>query len=135
MKKKTVKILAVFAIVAVAGYFAAAGLVKNIESNLSQLVDLPITIVDLSKIEDGRYAGLYKVFPVSAEVEVTVENHTITGIELIKHSHGQGAAAEIIPAKVVETQTLEVDTVSGATYSSVVILKAIENALISISNP
>ncbi|GAI95081.1 unnamed protein product, partial [marine sediment metagenome] len=31
--------------------------------------------------------------------------------------------------KVVEAQTLQVDAVSGATYSSKVILKAIENAL------
>jgi len=30
---------------------------------------------------------------------------------------------------VVEAQTLEVDAISGATYSSKVILKAIENAL------
>jgi uncharacterized protein with FMN-binding domain len=60
---------------------------------------------------------------------VTINNHKITGIELVKHNHGQGAPAEVITGKVVEAQTLEVDIVSGATYSSKVILKAIENAL------
>ncbi|MDO9536476.1 MAG: FMN-binding protein [Bacillota bacterium] len=133
MKKKTATILAVLSVVVVVGYFVATGMIKNIESNLAQLADLPVLNVDLSKIKDGTYAGNYMVFPVSAEVEVTVENHKITGIEIIKHTHGQGATAEIIPAKVVENQTLEVDTVSGATYSSKVILKAIENALLSAS--
>ncbi|MBA7580983.1 hypothetical protein ES708_22882 [subsurface metagenome] len=58
----------------------------------------------------------------------------IAGIELVKHRSGQGAPAEMIASKVVEAQTLEVDVVSGATYSSKVILKAIENALNNTSN-
>ncbi len=49
-------------------------------------------------------------------------------IELLKHTHGQGGAAEAIPGKVIEAQTLQVDTISSATYSSKVILKAIEQA-------
>jgi len=131
LKKKTGIILAVLAVVVVAGYFIATGIMKNIESNLEQLTDTDIANVDLSTIGDGTYSGNYAVFPVAAEVEVTVANHRITEIQLVEHRHGRGAAAEIIPAKVVEAQTLQVDTVSGATYSSKVILKAIENALIS----
>lgn len=38
--------------------------------------------------------------------------------------------AESIPQMVIEAQSLEVNVVSGATYSSKVILKAIENAFI-----
>ncbi len=37
--------------------------------------------------------------------------------------------AEIITDKVIDTQSLQVDAISGATYSSKTILKAIENAL------
>jgi uncharacterized protein with FMN-binding domain len=47
----------------------------------------------------------------------------------VKHVNGQGKPAEVITEKVIETQSLQVDVVSGATYSSKVILKAIENAL------
>ncbi|MHB1392235.1 MAG: FMN-binding protein [Clostridia bacterium] len=100
-----------------------------IESNLEALADQTISNVDLSKAEDGVYVGSYKAFPVAAEVEVTISNHRISGIELKKHENGQGLPAEIIPGKVVEAQTLEVDIVAGATYSSKVILKAIEDAL------
>ncbi|TYB94365.1 MAG: FMN-binding protein, partial [Kosmotoga sp.] len=51
-------------------------------------------------------------------------------IELIEHNHGRGEAAEVIPEKVVEAQSLKVDIITSATYSSKVILKAIENALL-----
>ena len=81
-------------------------------------------------VEDGDYIGSYSVFTVSVEVEVTVKNHTIEEIELLKHKNAQGQGAEIIPEKVIEAQSLKVDSVSGATYSSKSILLAIENALI-----
>ena len=100
-----------------------------IEVSLKELTSLSISNVDLSKAQDGVYSGSYKVFPVAAEVEVTINNHKIERIELKKHNNGQGFPAEVIPEKVTEAQTLEVDTVAGATYSSKVILKAIEKAL------
>jgi uncharacterized protein with FMN-binding domain len=124
--KKILKIILVILVVAIIGaYFGF----KTIELNLNKLKDLKISNVDISKAADGTYTGSYEVFPIIAEVKVIIKNHEITEIELVKHRTGQGAPAEIIPSKVVEAQTLEVDAVSGATYSSKVILKAIENAL------
>ncbi|MFO8059504.1 MAG: FMN-binding protein, partial [Bacillota bacterium] len=79
---------------------------------------------------DGTYDGSHEVFPVSVEVRVTVQDHRITRIELVKHTHGRGEAAEVIPDRVLEAQTLKVDAISGATYSSKAILKAIEDALL-----
>jgi uncharacterized protein with FMN-binding domain len=107
--------------------------IGNIESNLEELKYLQIEEVDLSTIKDGSYSGEYSALPVSAKVKVTVEGYQITDIELVEHVNGQGSGAEIIPATVVEKQTLQIDTVSGATYSSKVILKAIENALLNAS--
>lgn len=102
---------------------------SKLESNLDELNSLTIADVDLNSIEDGTYEGSYGSFPVSAIVEVTVKNHEIIEIKLTDHSNGQGQPAEVLPEKVVEAQSLEVDVVSGATYSSRVILKAIETAL------
>ncbi len=102
---------------------------SKLESNLDELNSLTIADVDLNSIEDGIYEGSYGSFPVSAIVEVTVKNHEIIEIKLTDHSNGQGQPAEVLPEKVVEAQSLEVDVVSGATYSSRVILKAIETAL------
>lgn len=130
MKKKHVILLIVF--VVIAGIILAAVLVKSsLEKNLEQLVNLPIADVDVTKLADGKYNGSFSAFPVSAEVIVTIANRKIADIDLIRHVTGQGQAAEILPEKVVEAQSLDVDSVSGASYSSKVILKAIENALAS----
>jgi uncharacterized protein with FMN-binding domain len=98
-----------------------------------RLAGITVSDVNLAKIADGTYSGSCSVFPVSVEVSVTVKNRAITKIELDRHKHGQGAAAEVIPERVVKAQSLLVDTISGATYSSNVILKAIENALTGAS--
>lgn len=127
MKKRKIFVTALILIIGIV--LVAAGIKAYLETNLKQLENLTISEVDLTELEDGIYTGSYKVFPVSAEVRITMNNHKITKIDLLEHKNGQGAAAEIIPEKVVATQTLDVDIVSGATYSSKVILKAIENAL------
>lgn len=110
--------------------FVIISLVKaKLEANLEKLAVSAISEVDLSKISDGFYSGGYKAFPIAAEVEVEVSNHSIAAVRLKKHNNGQGAPAEAILSKVVEAQSLQVDTIAGATYSSKVILKAIEAAL------
>ncbi len=133
MKRKRTILLTVL-IVVIGAVIAAMGLMSYAERNLERLVSSTITDVDLAKLEDGVYMGSYKAFPVSAEVRVTIEGQRITGIELLEHNNGKGAPAEVIPDRVVEAQSLDVDAVSGATYSSKVILKAIENALSSTGN-
>lgn len=123
------RVILIVLILLIVIFLAILGAKAYLEANLEKLADLPVSNVDLSKVKDGVYTGSYKAFPVAAEVKVTINNHKITEIELIKHDNGQGGAAEVIPSKVVEAQSLEVDIVSGATYSSKVILKAIESAL------
>jgi len=85
--------------------------------------------VDLSQVADGVYSGAYDSGPVIVNVDVTVKDHAITDIRLVKHRHGQGAAAEPITGKVLAAQSVKVDVISGATMSSNVILLAIEDAL------
>jgi uncharacterized protein with FMN-binding domain len=128
MNKKRVILITVLILVIVT-ILTVAGVKVYLQSNLERLVALPITNIDFTKLADGTYSGSYKAFPVDAEVKVLISNHKIINIELVKHGNGQGAPAEVIPGKVVEAQTLDVDIVSGAIYSSKVILKAIENAL------
>jgi len=88
-----------------------------------------LSMPELSKIPDGVYRGSAKALPVIARVEVTVTGGRITGFRILRHLTGQGRAAEVLAEQVVEKQTIEIDAVSGATYSSKVILKAGENAL------
>lgn len=128
MKRKRRIILIIMTIVA-ALVITAFIVIKNAGANLEQLSQVAIQDIDLSQKPDGVYHGSYSVFPVSVKVEVRVLSHAITQINLIEHSHGLGTSAEVMPQKVIDAQSLDVDVVSGATYSSKVILKAIEAAL------
>lgn len=99
-----------------------------IERNLEGLEEVKITPVDLSLIKDGEYQGKYSAFPVSVTVEVSVIDHRITKIDILEHNNGQGKEAEVIVAEVIRMQSLDVDVISGATYSSQVIKLAIADA-------
>ena len=106
-----------------------AGFTVFTQSKLKALVQTPIPSVALDTIDDGIYEGNYSVFPVTVKLNVTVKGHEITEILILEHVNGQGGKAEVIADQVIEKQSLQVDIISGATYSSKVILKALENAL------
>jgi len=87
---------------------------------------------DLTLLQDGTYQGIYNLSgaPVKVTLDVTVQDHKITDIKIIKHFCSPiGKKAGKIVDRVIEKQSLEVDVVSGATGSSISILKAIETAL------
>lgn len=83
----------------------------------------------LQDLDDGLYTGEFEKGLVAAEVEVHVRDHAIESIEILRHDNGRGRKAERIVDDIVARQSLQVDIISGATYSSKVILKAVENAL------
>ena len=85
--------------------------------------------IDIADVSDGIYIGEYDVNFIYAKVEVTVEDGEIVSINILEHRHERGKAAEKIIEKIIEEQKIDVDAVSGATNSSTVIKKAVENAL------
>ncbi|MBN1624411.1 MAG: FMN-binding protein [Clostridia bacterium] len=126
MKKRIVIILVTVLLIILA---AGIILINKIESDLESLKYFDIQEVDMSLIQDGVYCGSYAAVPVSVEVYVTVKDHLITDIHITRHINGQGTPAEVIIDSVIESQSLQVDLITGATYSSKVILLAIDNAL------
>lgn len=85
--------------------------------------------LDISNVTDGVYVGEYDVDFIYAKVEVTVQNGAITNIDILEHKNGRGKPAEIVVDRILAEQKTDVDAVSGATNSSTVIKKAVENAL------
>ena len=81
---------------------------------------------------DGRWECGAKGFGGMITVLVTVENGTISEIE-ITSADGEDKAylsmAEDIIPKIIEAQSADVDTVSGATFSSTGIRDAVSEAL------
>ena len=116
-----ISILALITVIAIVAVY--------IQSQMRVVDDIVINDIDLLGISDGIYFGRYETILVKAEVKVEVKDHSITSIEIIKHSHGKGEKAESIVNSILNEQRINVDVISGATISSKVILKAVENAL------
>ena len=115
-------ILFIIVIVCIVGFYQINKSMKSYES-------FSFGSLDLSQVEDGTYTGSEDGGIVKATVEVTVENHTITKVTILSHECGKGKPAEVIVNDIVANNSLEVDTISGATYSSNVLKAAVYHAL------
>lgn len=102
---------------------------NRVSSYKNEVNTLAVGDVDFSQVADGVYIGDCDVEFIYAKVQVTVENGKATDIQILEHRNERGAPAETIIDAVLQEQSLSVDTVSGATNSSRVILKAVENAV------
>lgn len=88
--------------------------------------------LDLSKIKDGTYEGSGTGFRGTVKVSVTVKDHKITDIKILSSQDDAtffNRAKSGVIASIIKEQSLNVDVVSGATYSSKGILAAVKNAL------
>jgi len=91
---------------------------------------IEVKSLDFSKLRDGSYEGSYSGSMGAATVSLVVADKKITGATLTRfESSPLGAPAKAVLDRVKESQSLAVDTVSGATYSSKVILRAVQDAL------
>lgn len=82
--------------------------------------------------KDGSYEGTATGFGGDITVKVTVDGGKITAVDIVSAEKEDGAyltmAEDIIP-KIIDAQTSEVDTISGATFSSTGIKNATAQAL------
>ena len=82
--------------------------------------------------KNGTYTGDGQGFGGNIQVQVTLENDTITDIQVVSApgedsaylSQGQGVISTILAS-----QSTDVDTISGATFSSTGIINAVNDAL------
>lgn len=81
--------------------------------------------------KDGIYYGTAKGYRGQIKVAVTIENGKIKDISVSETSDDAAffGRAKALLAQIVEKQSTNVDTVSGATYSSVGLIQAVRNAL------
>lgn len=106
------------------------------KKSLAMLMTLLFVLLGTTAWAQSYTAGVYTAQangnngPVTVEVEVS--DAEILSVKVTEHAETAGLSdtpIERIPAKIVEGQTLVVDTVSGATNTSNAILKAAEDAL------
>ena len=107
--------------------------ITKLEVQVTKLQQEKEKTVDIKgNYPDGRWEGGAKGFGGMITVLVTVENGTISEIE-ITSADGEDKAylsmAEDIIPKIIEAQSADVDTVSGATFSSTGIRDTVSEAL------
>ena len=111
------------------GLICGAVYLKKVADYKRAIGETTFDEIDIADVSDGIYIGEYDVNFIYAKVEVTVEDGEIVSINIMEHRHERGKAAETVIEKIIEEQKIDVDAISGATNSSTVIKKAVENAL------
>ncbi len=96
---------------------------------INKLEEQNFDLVDLASLPDGRYQGEATALLVTARVEVFLQDGRIRQVNLLEHRHGPGYGAEAIADSIVEANSPDVDSISGATASSIVVKTAVLEAL------
>lgn len=129
---KTINLIAI--IVILMGYNATASDRKSTEEEVARLYAEQEALLsdDSGDYQDGTYEGTAVGFGGDVTVEVMIENGKIQTIDIVSAKNEDTAylemAKDIIPS-IIEAQSAEVDTISGATFSSTGIKDAAAAAL------
>ena len=123
--------LSVVAVLGVAGGIGWSKLSKEHREARS----LPLNAVDFSTLNDGTYHGAFAggMYRWRAnECQVTVSSGKVTDIQLTGSGDpgGKNTQHKALYDRVIQAQSLQVDTISGATLTSKAYLQAVENALV-----
>jgi len=100
-----------------------------------EAASLPLDAVDFQRLDDGVYHGAYAggMYRWRAnECDVSVENGRVTAVQLAASGDpgDENTDAAMLYERVIQAQSLQVDTISGATLSSKAYLQCVENALV-----
>ncbi len=126
----------VIALAVVAALGAAGGIGwSNVSREHREAGSLPLNAVDFGKLKDGTYHGAYEggMYKWRAnECQVTVSSGKVTDIQLAgsKDPGGKNSQYQVLYDRVIQKQSLQVDTISGSTLTSKAYLQAVENALL-----
>ncbi len=106
---------------------------KRIATLFTLLLVLLNAVSALADFTPGEYTATADGNNGPVEVKVTFDATAITAIEIVSHQETAGLcdpAIERIPAAIVEGQTLAVDVISGASFTSRAILAAVEDCVV-----
>ena len=134
-----VTVLSLF-LLGIGGYNQFAGVITESEIAV-EVAAIPSEASEANTVEteesgyiDGEYIGEGEGYNGTITVKVIITEGVISEIKIIDYEDDEdyfGSAWEVIPKEIISNQSVEVDSVSGATFSSKGIKKAVENALIN----
>ena len=91
-----------------------------------------IVKVDNTNYIDGVYQNTTFGYHSDIVVEVTIENHKISSVDIQSHEEPEVIANIVfsrLPEQMVKYNTWQVDIISGATYTSRSLIEAVEKSL------
>ena len=94
MKKLIRALLLLLLALAVLVLGGMAAMQAQARRSMAELEAVPV--IPLSDVADGVYEGVQETPLVKVTVSVTVQNHAIAGIQLLRHENGRGAPAEVL---------------------------------------
>ena len=131
-KKKNVIVAGTLSCALISGAYYLGNLYDTMQQTEETATAAQTTNSSYAYLSDGTYTGSGMGFRGETTVEVTLESGIITNIDITAASDDAeylNKASGTIISEVIAGQRTDVDTVSGATYSSNGIISAIENAL------
>lgn len=132
--------ITIVVIVAILGGAAVAGILADAPGR-REIEELTFSDVEFKNLRTGTFIGEYKgtkAHTRDVKVEVTVSGGEIKDIKVLKGALDKdgtpvklkdGLSIDDLFNSAVQSQTLLVDAISGATITSKAHLKALENAL------
>ena len=114
--------------------YSSRGIINAVNDALSSSDGEEQTVVAKGDfaLNDGYYEGTGNGFAGPVKLFIEIKDKSIIGIYIVKTSDDAGffnRAKEGVTASILEKQSTDVDTVSGATYSSRGIIEAVSNAM------
>jgi uncharacterized protein with FMN-binding domain len=100
-----------------------------------EAASLPLNAVDFNRLDDGKYHGAYAGGMYRwryNECDVVVTQGKVTDIQLTTSNDPgkENAQTQMLYDRVIQAQSLQVDTISGSTLTSKAYLQCVENALV-----
>lgn len=125
MKKKWIVLLSVVLIL----FLIVGGAMAVMNGQVKRLDEAGYAAANPQLMPDGLYRGKADTLLVKVEAQVDIRDGKIEKVQLLKHFNGFGQAADAITDRMVDLNQVDVDTVSGAKASSIVIKAAVRDAL------
>ena len=127
---------AAVAVAAMSGMYFAGNLASSAGAETVAAASQSSTVLSSAsgQYTDGVYTGSGSGFRGTTQVQVTVSNGYITDISVLSTGDDNeffSKAKSSVISQIISSQSVSVDTVSGATFSSNGIIEAVTNALAS----
>ena len=97
--------------------------------------EAPVEVPAEAALAPNEYIGEGNGFGGPVKVKVTMDGDKIAKIDVLSHSETAGIstpAFDTIPDAIIAAQSVEVDTVTNATYTSNALIEAVRNALAQV---